>query len=87
MSLLRLMRRDPSRICPYYTRGKKCATGCWSEPSCITDEPMRGWPWQRLLNRSLTVIRCNGILSTIDGQAECGRTDMRHRPHTVREEL
>jgi hypothetical protein len=53
--MLRLMRRDVSRTCPYYVRGAKCASGCWSEPSCVTGEPLAGWPWQRLLRRARRV--------------------------------
>jgi hypothetical protein len=52
MSLLRLMSRDPSRVCPFYTRGAKCASGCWSEPHCVTGEPVGGWPWENLLRRA-----------------------------------
>lgn len=52
MSMLRTMRRDPSRTCPYFRRGAKCATGCWSEPFCITQEPLRGWPFARLMGRA-----------------------------------
>lgn len=38
--------------CPYYRsfyRGGegKCDRGCWSEPSCITNEPQGGWPLAR----------------------------------------
>lgn len=29
--------------CPYYEKGEKCDRGCWSEPSCQTDEPPEGW--------------------------------------------
>lgn len=33
--------------CPYYRGVGICAYGCYSEPSCITDEPRHGWPSQR----------------------------------------
>ena len=31
--------------CPYRagTGDRKCASGCYSEPACITDEPYGGW--------------------------------------------
>jgi hypothetical protein len=30
--------------CPYLRTGTEpCVSGCWSEPRCITDEPMGGW--------------------------------------------
>lgn len=36
--------------CPYYRRGQPgadpkgtCSHGCWTEPSCKTDEPTNGW--------------------------------------------
>lgn len=41
------------RRCPYFQRfqglpghdpNATCTFGCWQEPRCITDEPMRGWP-------------------------------------------
>jgi hypothetical protein len=57
MSMLRVLLRDPSH-CPYYRgfnrpdapgRDVTCRSGCWSEPSCITDEPLNGWPFVRLL--------------------------------------
>jgi len=28
--------------CPFLTSGT-CVSGCWSEPRCITDEPIGGW--------------------------------------------
>lgn len=57
MSMLRTMRRDPARVCPYYARGGKCRTGCWTEPFCVTGAPLIGWPWARLLNRARMVKR------------------------------
>ncbi len=30
--------------CPYYRGVGKCESGCREEPSCITDEPLKGWP-------------------------------------------
>lgn len=57
MSLLRLMTHDISRTCPYIRHGGKCRTGCWSEPHCITGEPLNGWPWQRLLAKARKVGR------------------------------
>lgn len=42
--------------CPYYQnrwlRNRpelpgKCLRGCWDEPSCVTDEPLDGWPSER----------------------------------------
>ncbi len=32
--------------CPYYasTGDRKCVTGCYDEPACITDRPEGGWP-------------------------------------------
>lgn len=30
--------------CPYLKTGTEpCVSGCWSEPRCITDEPIEGW--------------------------------------------
>ena len=29
--------------CPYIVSGGTCVTGCWSEPRCITEEPIGGW--------------------------------------------
>lgn len=30
--------------CPYLRTGtEQCVSGCWSEPRCITDEPIGGW--------------------------------------------
>jgi len=30
--------------CPYLLTGTEpCVTGCWSEPRCITEEPVGGW--------------------------------------------
>lgn len=29
--------------CPYYLREEKCASGCYAEPACRTDEPSEGW--------------------------------------------
>ena len=29
--------------CPYLTSSGVCVSGCWSEPRCITDEPIGGW--------------------------------------------
>lgn len=34
--------------CPYYQHFQGgpwgvCVSGCWEEPSCITDEPRDGW--------------------------------------------
>lgn len=33
--------------CPYYRGEGKCESGCYSEPSCITDRPLKGWPSER----------------------------------------
>ena len=30
--------------CPYYQGTGTCESGCATEPSCITDEPLEGWP-------------------------------------------
>jgi len=30
--------------CPYYQGTGTCFAGCVTEPSCITDEPLEGWP-------------------------------------------
>lgn len=57
MSMLRLMGRDISRTCPYYRRGRKCASGCWSEPICVTGQPLKGWPWERLMGRARMIGR------------------------------
>lgn len=32
--------------CPYLTGGNTCISGCWSEPRCITKEPVGGWEGQ-----------------------------------------
>lgn len=82
--MLKTMKRDVSRTCPYARRGAKCRSGCWSEPFCVTQEPLRGWPWARLMNRARTYSRCTGVLSWLDGQADCGRTDFKHAPHPFR---
>ncbi len=29
--------------CPYRMGIGICASGCWSEPACQTDEPLEGW--------------------------------------------
>lgn len=29
--------------CPYLVGGNTCASGCWSEPRCVTEEPIDGW--------------------------------------------
>ncbi len=29
--------------CPYIVSGGTCVTGCWSEPRCVTEEPIGGW--------------------------------------------
>lgn len=31
--------------CAYYRSlpGGICTSGCWEEPTCFTDEPVRGW--------------------------------------------
>lgn len=36
---------DTLASCPYYagTGSRTCKSGCWQEPSCITDEPFGGW--------------------------------------------
>lgn len=39
----RLLEND-GRDCPWYKGEGTCATGCWTEPSCQTDEPINGWP-------------------------------------------
>lgn len=37
--------QDTLASCPYYagTGKRTCQSGCWEEPSCITDEPLGGW--------------------------------------------
>jgi hypothetical protein len=30
--------------CPYYQGVGICGSGCWEEPTCVTEEPTRGWP-------------------------------------------
>jgi hypothetical protein len=55
VSLLKIYQRDPSRTCPFYTRGKACTSGCWQEPICVTEQPLNGWPWERLLHRARMV--------------------------------
>jgi hypothetical protein len=39
---------DTPAACPYYagTGDRTCKSGCWQEPSCITDEPSGGWESQ-----------------------------------------
>jgi hypothetical protein len=34
--------------CPYFQGVGTCRSGCWSEPSCRNDEPLRGWPRSRM---------------------------------------
>lgn len=34
--------------CPYYRGAGKCVSGCRDEPQCITDQPLKGWPMERL---------------------------------------
>ncbi len=36
---------DTLAACPYYagTGKQTCQSGCWQEPSCITDKPSGGW--------------------------------------------
>lgn len=47
--MVRAMEEDRSD-CPFYQYSRNdgpygtCNRGCWSEPSCITDEPIDGWP-------------------------------------------
>lgn len=40
----------PQARCPFLLRAgdRTCKSGCWEEPSCYTDMPLRGWPkpWQ-----------------------------------------
>jgi hypothetical protein len=46
---------DLSR-CDYYNgRGKCSAGGCYTEPRCITDSPLRGWPRARVMERAREV--------------------------------
>ena len=33
--------------CPYYQGKGICSSGCHSEPSCQTSEPLEGWPLTR----------------------------------------
>lgn len=33
--------------CPYYNGKGTCDYGCTTKPSCITDEPLAGWPRRR----------------------------------------
>lgn len=37
--------------CPYYRGKGTCESGCWTEPMCITDEPLGGWPRPWVLKR------------------------------------
>lgn len=37
---------DPAS-CPYFRGVGKCDSGCYTEPSCQTDEPEFGWPSTR----------------------------------------
>lgn len=55
MSMLRVYQRDPSRTCPYFIKGGKCRSGCWSEPFCVTGQPSAGWHWYNLLLRARRV--------------------------------
>jgi hypothetical protein len=32
--------------CPYYRGEGTCNMGCYSEPACITDQPLEGWEAQ-----------------------------------------
>lgn len=36
--------------CPYYQGTGICESGCTTEPSCMTDEPLEGWPSRRNSN-------------------------------------
>lgn len=41
--------------CPYYQRDQKCDRGCYSEPECVTCQPLEGWEERiRSLRRELT---------------------------------
>lgn len=37
--------------CAYYRGKGSCSFGCYTEPACITDEPMTGWPKPWVLKR------------------------------------
>lgn len=43
--------------CPYYRGEGICTSGCQTEPSCVTDEPLGGWPAVRA--ERLARIRAN----------------------------
>lgn len=43
--------------CPYYRGEGTCTSGCQTEPSCVTDEPLGGWPAVRA--ERLARIRAN----------------------------
>ena len=47
--------------CPYRAGGT-CDQGCYSEPACITDEPVEGWA---------------GLLASLGFRAQRGRDDER----------
>ncbi len=33
--------------CPYYQGTGHCQSGCTTEPECMTNEPLEGWPSRR----------------------------------------
>jgi hypothetical protein len=43
--------------CPYYAGKGICQGGCRTEPSCVTGEPLRGWPSRRRPNRPVDKVR------------------------------
>lgn len=49
--------------CPYFRGSGICSYGCWEEPGCQTDMPLRGWPleapwiWTRAAQRIGTWVR------------------------------
>lgn len=56
----------PSELgCPYFHGLGTCASGCWSEPSCQTDEPLGGWRIRDLKGRFVSKARQNEAVALI----------------------